>query len=985
VDLRRKAALAELLGRFLPFGIAQRLEESLQPGSDADPRVLPTLAERREVTVLFVDLSGFTALSEEVDPERLFLVVNRLFALVGEVADRWGGVIDKFMGDAALVVFGAPRTVEGAPARAVSCALEIQERVRTAGAELARSDSRIDLRVGCSIAAGTVISGVVGSPSRCDYTVLGDAVNVAARLQKACGPEEIVVERGIALAIDPEAARVDLEPLPPLPVKGKKEPIAAVRIRPRPGRAGNSLLEEPGVVGRRGELEAVESALFRIGSGAGGALLLVGEAGVGKSRLLAAAARRARSRAIPVVELRPRGQGPGALLRELFESVGDSLAVALLEAGDTESLSGLAAEALAARAGRRGFLVVVDDLPAVDAPSRARLAGALGPLAKLGGFLLSAARLPSPVAPDALRRSEELRAFDRMAILEVGPLPAFDAKRLLAQLRPGDAGDHPLLERLTREARGIPRALHQLAGGKGVEAELARVDGLSFPGAQAMKALALIGAADGDLLTATLEADPECARAALAEAAAQHLVREGPTGFELADGALREALVRRLVASERRHLHSRLARALDARQSSEAAVHHAQGEDARAASRALAELSERQLALGQAAQALVLARRGLERAGEAIPPADAPQLGLLEGRALLALGQRTEATSAFFAAFSGSAAAADRSSAAIELGHLLDAGGGTTLSAEVLASAARQTRACPGEHARLESERGSLAWERGEACEARRLWTEASRLADSAGDAALKGRCDLNLALLTRHEQGATTEAAHDPLEPPHQGTAGGAAFGRPIRLEPPHQGTAGGAAFGRPIRLERAEGEAARAGELLGRADVLEAAGDPSGALSACEEALAMARSTPRVEAEVRSRRARLLLAHGETAEGVEEAERCAQLYGRLRDAPAQARALRVLTESGERRDAAEALVALAGAVDEGAAAYYLREARALFEQIGDGPRAAAIQAGDVLAERTMPAAPERRPGSPPEREDALPVSAASESTAGR
>jgi tetratricopeptide (TPR) repeat protein len=710
----------------------------------------------------------------------------------------------------------------------------------------------------------------------------------------------------------------------------------------------------------------VESALFRIGSGAGGALLLVGEAGVGKSRLLAAAARRARSRAIPVVELRPRGQGPGALLRELFESVGDSLAVALLEAGDTESLSGLAAEALAARAGRRGFLVVVDDLPAVDAPSRARLAGALGPLAKLGGFLLSAARLPSPVAPDALRRSEELRAFDRMAILEVGPLPAFDAKRLLAQLRPGDAGDHPLLERLTREARGIPRALHQLAGGKGVEAELARVDGLSFPGAQAMKALALIGAADGDLLTATLEADPECARAALAEAAAQHLVREGPTGFELADGALREALVRRLVASERRHLHSRLARALDARQSSEAAVHHAQGEDARAASRALAELSERQLALGQAAQALVLARRGLERAGEAIPPADAPQLGLLEGRALLALGQRTEATSAFFAAFSGSAAAADRSSAAIELGHLLDAGGGTTLSAEVLASAARQTRACPGEHARLESERGSLAWERGEACEARRLWTEASRLADSAGDAALKGRCDLNLALLTRHEQGATTEAAHDPLEPPHQGTAGGAAFGR-------------------PIRLERAEGEAARAGELLGRADVLEAAGDPSGALSACEEALAMARSTPRVEAEVRSRRARLLLAHGETAEGVEEAERCAQLYGRLRDAPAQARALRVLTESGERRDAAEALVALAGAVDEGAAAYYLREARALFEQIGDGPRAAAIQAGDVLAERTMPAAPERRPGSPPEREDALPVSAASESTAGR
>jgi class 3 adenylate cyclase/tetratricopeptide (TPR) repeat protein len=935
VDLRRKAALADLLGRFLPQGVADRLEESLPSGSEAAPRVLPTLAERRRVAVLFVDLSGFTALSESVDPERILAVVNRFFAVVGEVAERWGGVIDKFMGDAALVVFGAPRAVEGAPVRAVNAALEIHERLRAEGAELARSEPGVDLRASCSIAAGTVISGVVGFAGRCDFTVLGDAVNVAARLQKACGPDGIVVERAVAQAIDPDSALVDLEPLPPLAAKGKREPLSAVRVRPRPERGRSEFLaEEPGLVGRRSELEALEGALYRVQSGGGGALLLVGEAGVGKSRLIAAAQRRARSRKVPVIELRCAGKGPGALLRDLFESTGDTLALALLDAGEAAGLADRMVEALAKRAGRRGFLVTVDDLSSIDGPSRERLAAALPALGHLGGFLLAAARLPSQLEPDALERSEELRPFERTAILEIGPLPTFDAKRLLAQLRPADAEDHPLLERLAREARCIPHLLLKAAGATNVEADLARVDALPAPGPQALQALALLAAADASLLAEALGAHPEAVAAALAQAAADRLIHEGPTGVEIAESSVRERLLQRLVAPEQRRLHSRLARALQARQSPEALVHFAQGEDGPAAAKALAQLCERQLSLGQPAAALELARRALDRLRAAGDKSEAARLGLLEGRCLLALGHRAEATSSFFSAFAASAAAGERATAAIELGHLLAAGGSTSLSDEVLAAASRRSQSSAEALARLHKERGSLAWERGDLAEARRLWAEASRLAESAGDSALKGRCELNLALLARRERQERAPAEIGALA--------------------------------------RGEGDVSRAGELLGEADALEAGGDRERALAACGEAIALAsaRWSTRLEAEARCRMSRLLLAANRAPEGFQEAERCARAYGKLGDARGQAhafrllgtaaiqlsqgraaqlylrRAVQVLTESGDRRGAAEALVELSKVVEDTSAEFYLSEAQHLYQELGEGERAAAVSA---------------------------------------
>ncbi len=546
------------------------------------------------------------------------------------------------------------------------------------------------------------------------------------------------------------------------------------------------------------------------------------------------------------------------------------------------------------------------------------------------------------------------RPFERMAILEVGPLPTFDAKRLLAQHRPEDADNHPLLERLAREARCIPSLLLKVAGASNVDESLSRVDALPAPGRQAIQALSLMGAADAALLAEALDANPDSMGLALGQALADHLVREGQIGLEIADPALREALLQRLVGPEQRRLHSRLARALEARKSPEALVHLAQGQDPAAAARALARLSERQLSLGQPAAALELARKGLDLLRSSGEKGEAAKLGLLEGRCLLALGHRAEATSSFYSAFAASAAAGERATAAIELGQLLAADGSKSLSDEVLSAATRQSQSNPEALARLQKERGSLAWERGDLSEARRLWTEASQLADSAGDSALKGRCDLNLAVLARKERG--------------EGVAEGLGLGL------------GG----------RGEGSVARAAELLGQADALEAGGDRERALAACGEAvtLATARSSARLEAEARLRRSRLMLANGQALEGFQEAERCAQAYGKVGDARGQAhafhllgaaaielrqertaqlylrRAVQVLTESGDQRGAAEALVELSRVVEAAAAEFYLSEALQLYQELGDGERAAAVES-QLAKRRERPAAAPPRPAS--------------------
>src|SRR6266511_4049888 len=157
----------------------------LSPDSASAATAPPAAAEappeeRRQATVLFADLSGYTAAAERMDPEAVKALVDRTLRLLGQEIERFGGSIDKFIGDNVMGVFGAPVAHEDDPERAVRASLAMQELMAEHGAGFS-------LRVG--INSGEVMAGAVGDR----YTVMGDPVNVAARLQAAGRPDSVTV------------------------------------------------------------------------------------------------------------------------------------------------------------------------------------------------------------------------------------------------------------------------------------------------------------------------------------------------------------------------------------------------------------------------------------------------------------------------------------------------------------------------------------------------------------------------------------------------------------------------------------------------------------------------------------------------------------------------------------------------------------------------------------------------------------------------
>lgn len=170
--LREQESIRQTFGRFVTAEIAE----------DALAGRLPTVGETRTVTVLFADLRGFTALSERLEAPVLVEVLNLwLAAMVREIEARGGGV-NKFMGDAVVALFGAPRPLQDAEDRAVETALAMVAATEALGPEL-EARYGVRLRVGVGVNSGEVVAGPVGAPSRMEYTVIGEAVNVAARLE----------------------------------------------------------------------------------------------------------------------------------------------------------------------------------------------------------------------------------------------------------------------------------------------------------------------------------------------------------------------------------------------------------------------------------------------------------------------------------------------------------------------------------------------------------------------------------------------------------------------------------------------------------------------------------------------------------------------------------------------------------------------------------------------------------------------------------
>jgi class 3 adenylate cyclase/tetratricopeptide (TPR) repeat protein len=240
----------------------------------------PAREVRKIVSVLFSDVTGSTSLGERLDPEAVRLVMGRYFDTARTAVERHGGIVEKFIGDAVMAIFGIPLVHEDDALRAVRAGAELQEALRTLDAELEPSGVVLGVRVG--IESGEVVAGVSGQGST---LVTGDPVNVAARLEQAAAPGEVLLGAG-TLGMLGDAAVV--EPLEPLALKGKSSPVPAFRLISVSTRTADraSRVEAP-MVGRERELTVLRHAFGRAVVDRTAQLFTVfGTAGVGKSRLV---------------------------------------------------------------------------------------------------------------------------------------------------------------------------------------------------------------------------------------------------------------------------------------------------------------------------------------------------------------------------------------------------------------------------------------------------------------------------------------------------------------------------------------------------------------------------------------------------------------------------------------------------------------------------------------------------------------------------
>ncbi|MBR9653275.1 adenylate/guanylate cyclase domain-containing protein [Thalassovita aquimarina] len=236
--------------------------------------------ERRQVTILFADLSGFTDLSLKLDAEDLHELLTRYFQLVDGIIERYGGTVDKHIGDGVMGLFGAPVAHGDDPLRALRAAFEIHDRVETLAAETSQP-----LSVHIGIASGTVIAGGLGSEGYQEYTVIGDSVNLASRLDGVARSGETVFDREVYQSV---AGAVNCEDLGRIAIKGLDRPVQVWRALSLFDADGDTDQRQTKFVGRRREIRQFRNALsYCREDGTGQVIVVRGEAGIGKSRLLA--------------------------------------------------------------------------------------------------------------------------------------------------------------------------------------------------------------------------------------------------------------------------------------------------------------------------------------------------------------------------------------------------------------------------------------------------------------------------------------------------------------------------------------------------------------------------------------------------------------------------------------------------------------------------------------------------------------------------
>ncbi|MFC1679813.1 adenylate/guanylate cyclase domain-containing protein, partial [Elusimicrobiota bacterium] len=218
-DIMKRERAEGALTRYL----SRQVAEQVLAREDGDALMS---GRRQHVAVLFSDIRGFTAISESMDPVELLSLLNRYFRAMIEVIFKHEGTLDKFVGDAVMVVFGAPLEQADAELRAVRCAREMHAALDDFNRSQTKGGGR-QIPMGITIHAGEVVAGNLGSEERMEYTVLGDVVNLTQRLQSKAKAGQTIVSDTVH---ERARSKFKFEALAPFKVKGKADPVTAFRL-----------------------------------------------------------------------------------------------------------------------------------------------------------------------------------------------------------------------------------------------------------------------------------------------------------------------------------------------------------------------------------------------------------------------------------------------------------------------------------------------------------------------------------------------------------------------------------------------------------------------------------------------------------------------------------------------------------------------------------------------------------------------------------
>jgi len=488
VGHRRKLldAIAALRASALPAPDDPR-DARVQSPSPVDP-----IGERRQVTVLFADLAGYTAWGQQLDAEEVHALLERFFERADRIIQEHGGRIDKHIGDCVMGVFGAPIAHGDDADRAARAALAISAAIPDVSARVGR---RIGIHIG--VAGGQVVASRTGSANHSEYTVTGDTVNLASRLTAAAEEGEILASDDTRRAL---AERFDCVDAGALDIKGFAEPVRAWRL------LGLGLVarDERPFVGRHGELRLSEAALAACReTGRGQTIFIRGEAGIGKTRLIEEVQRKATESgfACHAALVLDFGGGVGrdavrALARSLLGVEVTSDTEAVRAAADRALSSGLVAsedtvflndllnlpqpselrpiyEAMDTGTRNRGQLdlvarildrktrlrprlLVVEDLHWADQLVLMQLARLTTVVAQYPAILIMTSRLEGDPLDETWRAQVPAAS---LTTIDLGPLPSDDARALAEALI---AANTAFAERCVERAAGNPLFLDQL-------------------------------------------------------------------------------------------------------------------------------------------------------------------------------------------------------------------------------------------------------------------------------------------------------------------------------------------------------------------------------------------------------------------------------------------------------------------------------------------------------------------------------------------